>query len=189
MLDETIDPLGEHTLQIALTRPATSVGGHHPRDGCVGTEKRAKLGSSFELGREDGLEHGQQQVLFSRLVLVSVKGEHDCLEKGVDLCERYESTEVRDMSGLRLKEKEEVRVLLKLAVVRVVAFRRVHLFKMLLYFVLLRDIESKLRGEQVKNAPHQEPYGSGLAGRYGSRGNGHHARERSYASTEQISGT
>jgi hypothetical protein len=31
------------------------------------------------------LEHGEQQVLFTALVLVSVDGEHDCLQQLIDL--------------------------------------------------------------------------------------------------------
>jgi len=30
------------------------------------------------------LEHGEQQVLFAALVLVSVDGEHDCLQQLID---------------------------------------------------------------------------------------------------------
>ena len=32
------------------------------------------------------LEHGQEQVLLSALVLVPIDCEHDRLEKGIDLC-------------------------------------------------------------------------------------------------------
>ena len=92
MLDEAVDPLGEHALEVALTGATAGVGGHHPRDRGVCSEKGTELGSSFELGRQHGLEHGQQKVLFSGFVLVSVEGEHNGLEERVDLGQRDKTT-------------------------------------------------------------------------------------------------
>lgn len=59
------------------------------------------------------LEHGQEQMLFSRLVLVSVEGEHDGLQEGIDLAERDEPAKGRDMSRFGLQQEEQVRVLLE----------------------------------------------------------------------------
>lgn len=42
------------------------------------------FGASQSWCRTD-LEHGEQQVLFTALVLVSVDGEHDCLQQLIDL--------------------------------------------------------------------------------------------------------
>ena len=43
------------------------------------------------MSREHGLEHSQEEMLFSAFVLVSVEGEHDSLEEGVDFGEGYEA--------------------------------------------------------------------------------------------------
>ena len=83
MLDKTVDTLSEHALEVALTGSSASIGCHHSGHGSVGTKERPELGSGLELRREDGLEHGEEEMLFSRLVLVSVEGEHDGLEKSV----------------------------------------------------------------------------------------------------------
>ena len=56
------------------------------------------------------LEHSKEKMLFTRLILVSVEGEHDGLEKSVDLCEGDEATEGGDMAWLSLEEEEEVAV-------------------------------------------------------------------------------
>lgn len=56
------------------------------------------------------LEHSEEKMLFTRLVLVSVEGEHDGLEKSIDLCKRDEATEGGDMAWLCLEEEEEVTV-------------------------------------------------------------------------------
>lgn len=57
-------------------------------------------------------------MLFATLVLVSVNGEHNRLEEGVDLGHGDESTQMGDVSGLRLQEKQEIAVLLCLIIVR-----------------------------------------------------------------------
>lgn len=49
------------------------------------------------------LEHGEQKVLFTTLVLVAVDGEHDCLEQLVDLGQRYQATKVGNVFRLGLK--------------------------------------------------------------------------------------
>ena len=77
------------------------------------------------------LEHGQEKMLFTRLVLVSVEGEHDGLEQGVDLCEGDEATEGGDMSWLCLEKEEEVSVGLQLAVVWEQSVGRVGLLQVL----------------------------------------------------------
>ena len=52
-------------------------------------------------------------MLFSRFVLVTVEGEHDGLEEGVDFAERDEATQGSNVPGLGLEQKEQVRVLLQ----------------------------------------------------------------------------
>lgn len=49
VLDQTVDALGQDGFEIALTGATAGVGGHHARDGGVGTEQRAKLCCGFEL--------------------------------------------------------------------------------------------------------------------------------------------
>jgi hypothetical protein len=48
------------------------------------------------------LEHGQEKMLFTALVLVAVKREHDGLEEGVDLAEGDETAEEGNMSRFML---------------------------------------------------------------------------------------
>jgi hypothetical protein len=54
------------------------------------------------------LKHREQQVLFSRFVLISVEGEHDSLEEGIDFAEGDQSTQSCDMSRFGLKEEEQI---------------------------------------------------------------------------------
>jgi hypothetical protein len=83
------------------------------------------------------LEHGQEKVLFSALVLVTVEREHDCLEKCVYFGQTDETAKGGDVAGFGLEEKEEVGVLLQLAVVGIVALCRVDLFERSFDFALL----------------------------------------------------
>jgi hypothetical protein len=137
VFDQAVDPLGKHTLQVALTRSTTSVRRHHTRHRRVRTKKGAELGGGLELRTQHGLEHGQEQVLLPALVLVSVQREHDRLEQSVDLREGNETAEGGDVTGLGLEEEEEVRVLLDLAFVRMVSILRVCFLKMLFELILL----------------------------------------------------
>jgi hypothetical protein len=50
VLDQAIDALGQNALEITLARTSASVCSHHARYRGIGSEKRAKLGRSFELG-------------------------------------------------------------------------------------------------------------------------------------------
>ena len=84
MFNQTVDSFGKNTLQVTLTRATTSVSSHHARNRCIGTKKGPKFGGSLELRREYRLEHREEEMLFSAFVLVSIKREHDGLEKGVD---------------------------------------------------------------------------------------------------------
>lgn len=56
-------------------------------------------------------------MLLTALILVSVDGEHDRLEKRVDLGHGDEAGQVGDVSRLRLEEEQEVAVFLSLVVV------------------------------------------------------------------------
>lgn len=112
VLYEAVDALREHGLEIALTGPPASVGGHHARDGGVGAEEGSKFGCGLELSGEDGLEHGEEEMFLSTLVLVAVEGEHDGLEEGIDFGQADETTEGSDMAGFGLEKEEEVGVLL-----------------------------------------------------------------------------
>jgi len=47
-------------------------------------------------------------VFFTALILISVDGEHDCLEQRVNLGHRDQSAKVSDMPGLRLQKKEKI---------------------------------------------------------------------------------
>jgi len=84
------------------------------------------------------LEHGQEKMLFSAFVLVAIEGEHDRLKECVNFGETDETAERSDMARFRLEEKEEVGVLLELALIWEVSFGRINLFEMLLDFTLLR---------------------------------------------------
>jgi hypothetical protein len=59
------------------------------------------------------------------------------LKQSVDLREGNETAEGGDVTGLGLEEEEEVRVLLDLALVRMVSILRVCFLKMLFELVLL----------------------------------------------------
>lgn len=77
-------------------------------------------------------------MLLAALVLVSVDGEHDGLEKRVDLGHGDESAQVGNVSRLRLEEEQEVAVFLGPVVVREHALLEVGgIFKMACDFVLL----------------------------------------------------
>jgi len=56
MLDETIDTVCEHALDVALTRPTSCVGRHHSGHWGVGSQKRTELRCGFKLGGEDRLD-------------------------------------------------------------------------------------------------------------------------------------
>lgn len=92
------------------------------------------------------LEHGEKQVLFTALVLVSVDCEHDCLEEGVDLGHGDEAAEVGNVSGLGLEEEEEVPVFLRLVVVGKEALLQVEaFFEVAGDFILLRELACDMR--------------------------------------------
>jgi hypothetical protein len=55
VLDQAVDALRQDALDVALSRASASVGGHHSRDGRVGTQQGSELGGSLKLGREDRL--------------------------------------------------------------------------------------------------------------------------------------
>jgi len=78
-------------------------------------------------------------VLFSTFVLVTVEGEHDRLEEGVNFGQANETTERGDVARLGLEEEEEVGVLLKFALIWEMTFGRIHLLEVLLNFTLLED--------------------------------------------------
>lgn len=63
------------------------------------------------------LEHGQEQVLFTALILVAINCEHDCLQQRVDLSHGYQSAEVGNVSWFRLEEKQQVAISLCLLIV------------------------------------------------------------------------
>jgi hypothetical protein len=46
------------------------------------------------------LKHGQQQMFFTTFVLVSVDGEHDGLQQGVNLCHGDQATQMCNVPGL-----------------------------------------------------------------------------------------
>ena len=71
------------------------------------------------------LEHGQEKVFLTTLVLVSIDGKHDCLEKRVDLSHRDKSAQVGNVSRLRLEEEQEVSVFLSPVIIRKHAFLEV----------------------------------------------------------------
>ena len=63
------------------------------------------------------MKHGQEQMLFTAFVLISVNGEHDSLKQGVDLRHRDKPAKVSDVTRLGLQEEEEVPVFLCLLVI------------------------------------------------------------------------
>jgi hypothetical protein len=84
------------------------------------------------------LKHGKKQMLFSALVLVSVDGEHDCLQKRVDLGHGNESAQVSNVPRLGLQKEEQVPVFLRLVVVGECAlFHFGSIFEMAGNFILL----------------------------------------------------
>lgn len=64
-------------------------------------------------------------MLFATLVLVSVDGEHDGLEEGINFGHGDQSAEVGDMAGFGLQEEEQIAVLLGSFVVWEEPFLRV----------------------------------------------------------------
>jgi hypothetical protein len=63
------------------------------------------------------LKHGEQKVLFSALVLVSVDGKHDGLQKLVDFGHGDQATQMCNVSRLTLQEKEQIAVFLRLFII------------------------------------------------------------------------
>lgn len=51
VFNKTVDSLGQHRLEVALTGSTACIRGHHTGDRCVRAEQRTKLGSGLELGR------------------------------------------------------------------------------------------------------------------------------------------
>ncbi len=77
-------------------------------------------------------------MFFSALILVTVNGEHDCLQQRIDFGHGNKSTEVGNMSRLGLQEKQEISVFLCLVVVGKEAFLHVScIFEVAGNFVLL----------------------------------------------------
>lgn len=83
------------------------------------------------------LEHGQEQVLFARFVLVTVQGEHDGLQQRINLGQTDQAAQGRNVARLRLEQEEQVAVRLQLAVIREQAIRLVCFFQMLSNLTLL----------------------------------------------------
>lgn len=71
------------------------------------------------------LEHGKQQMLFSALILISVYGKHDSLQKRIYLGHGDESAEVGDVAWFGLEEKEKVAIFLRFVIVWEEAFGNV----------------------------------------------------------------
>jgi hypothetical protein len=51
VFNETVDAVGQDTLEIALPGTSSGISGHHPRHGSVGAEKGAEFCRSLELSR------------------------------------------------------------------------------------------------------------------------------------------
>ena len=68
------------------------------------------------------LKHGQQQMLFSAFILIAVDGKHDSLQQRINLSHCHESTQVRNVPGLGLQEKQEISISLRLFIVWKEAF-------------------------------------------------------------------
>lgn len=64
-------------------------------------------------------------MLFATLVLVSVDGEHDGLQKGIDFGHRDKSAKVSNMTGFGLEKEEQVSIFLSLIIVRKETFLRI----------------------------------------------------------------
>ena len=78
-------------------------------------------------------------MFFTALILISVDGEHDCLEQRVNLGHRDQSAKVSDVPGLRLQKKEKISVFLRLIVVRETTLLHLKgILKMAGNFILLR---------------------------------------------------
>ena len=92
MLNQAVDSLCKNALEVALSGSAACISRHHARNRGIGTQQGSKFGGGFKLGRKNTLKHGKKKVLFPAFVLVSVKGEHDGLKKGVNLGERDKTT-------------------------------------------------------------------------------------------------
>ena len=56
-------------------------------------------------------------MLFAAVILVSVDGEHDGLEQSINLRHRHETAQMRNVSRLRLQQKEQIAISLSLLVV------------------------------------------------------------------------
>lgn len=56
-------------------------------------------------------------MFLAALILITVDGEHDRLQQGIDLGHGNEATQMRNVSRLSLQEEEQVAVLLRLLVV------------------------------------------------------------------------
>jgi hypothetical protein len=55
VFDETIDTVGQDTLEIALPGPSPGICGHHSRYRSVGAKKGTELRRGLELSRQDRL--------------------------------------------------------------------------------------------------------------------------------------
>jgi hypothetical protein len=88
-------------------------------------------------------------MLLSALVLVSVNGKHDGLQERLDLGHGHEAAEVRNVSGLRLQEEQQVSVSLRLVVIGKGALLHLGgILEMACDFVLLLLSEEQRRGSR-----------------------------------------
>jgi len=64
-------------------------------------------------------------MFFAAFILIPVDGEHDCLEKRVNLCHGDQPAEMSDVSRFGLEEEEEVAIFLGLVIIGEEAFLNV----------------------------------------------------------------
>ena len=149
MLNQAVDALGQNALQVALSWSSAGIRGHHPRYRCVGAKKGSKFSGGLKLSRKNRLEHSQEKMLFSTLVLVSIQCEHDGLKKGIDFGQADEATEGGDVSGFGLEEEEEVGILLQLSVVRIMALSGIYILQGSFDFTLLTGQIRSTRNQSI----------------------------------------
>lgn len=106
--------------------------------------------SLYELDWVTRLEHGEEKVLFSALVLVSVNGKHDGLQQRVNFSHGNKTAEMRNVPRLGLEQKEQVAVSLGFVVIGEKPLLKFHSFvKMIRYFVLLSEKSALIRCTQL----------------------------------------
>lgn len=83
-------------------------------------------------------------MLLTTLVLVTIDGEHDCLQQRINLGHRDQSAKVSDVSRLRLEQEQQIAVLLSLVIVGEEALLHIgRIFQVTGYFVLLGLISNE----------------------------------------------